>query len=133
MNSKPVRKVCSWCGSENVSHDALARWDTETQQWEISSTLDNSDCDRCGGECDITDVGLDYDPWNYPRGLDRVRVRYDEDNKVYRVYHYPPRTKMGEAIELEQFGMLENANQAARDFAGDFDDCLIQLDGEDYP
>jgi hypothetical protein len=133
MPTETILKVCAHCGSENVTHDALARWDTETQEWSISSTLDNSDCDRCGNECTVEDVLMDYDPWAHARPLDRVRVRYDADAKVYRVYHYPPNTKTGEAIELEQFGIMQNADQAANDFAGQFDDCLVQLDGEDYP
>jgi hypothetical protein len=57
--NKPVNKVCSECGSENVTHDALVRWCKTTQQWEISGVLDNSDCGECAGECSIEDEPLE--------------------------------------------------------------------------
>lgn len=43
---------CSHCGSQNVTADALARWDVERQQWEASAILDNGNCDDCGAEGD---------------------------------------------------------------------------------
>lgn len=50
-----LRKVCSHCGSTNVTHDALVRWSEEDQRWEIASVLDNADCDECGDETHIED------------------------------------------------------------------------------
>lgn len=46
--------VCSICGGEDVTADAAARWDEDTQQWRISSTYDKgASCDACGGETRI--------------------------------------------------------------------------------
>lgn len=45
-----IRKVCARCGSHNVTHDALVRWDEDAQQWEMSSLLDSGDCDDCGND-----------------------------------------------------------------------------------
>lgn len=56
-----IRVCCSTCGSVNVTRDALARWSEELQQWEISSELDNSDCDDCGGETTLKDVPISPD------------------------------------------------------------------------
>ena len=43
-----ITKVCSNCGSRNITHDALVRWSEEEQKWELSSMLDSGDCDDCG-------------------------------------------------------------------------------------
>jgi len=45
-----ITKVCPYCGSDNVSRDACARWKPETQQWEISALYDNSYCEDCDSE-----------------------------------------------------------------------------------
>lgn len=127
------RKVCKWCGSENVTHDALARWDMAAQEWEISSTLDNADCDRCGGECDIEDVPANYDPWAFARPVHRIVVREDCDNKVFQVFHYAPGVTIGDAELLETFGRADYANLAAKDFASQFADAILVLEGEEYP
>lgn len=50
-----VTKVCKHCGSENVSHDGLLRWSIETQEWEVCSVFDNSNCDDCGAEDCVED------------------------------------------------------------------------------
>jgi hypothetical protein len=55
MEHQRVKKCCKYCGSENVSVDATARWDVETQRWELAGLFDNSDCDDCGGETTIVD------------------------------------------------------------------------------
>lgn len=54
-----VRKVCETCRGENVTQDALAHWCEESQEWELSSLLDNADCDDCGGETNIDDVVIE--------------------------------------------------------------------------
>ena len=45
--------VCTTCGSDQVLLDAWARWTTDTQEWELSSTFDSAYCEKCGGECRI--------------------------------------------------------------------------------
>lgn len=46
----PYHVTCPRCGSPNVVVDAAARWNYETQQWELSSTFDERTCDDCGYE-----------------------------------------------------------------------------------
>jgi len=41
---------CKHCGSSDVTQDALAAWEEDAQQWRVTSVLDNSDCNACGGE-----------------------------------------------------------------------------------
>ena len=55
MEHQRIKKCCKHCGSENVSVDATARWNVDTQQWELAGLFDNSDCDDCGGETTIVD------------------------------------------------------------------------------
>jgi len=46
--------VCKTCGSENVTSDALARWDEDCQEWALECVLDNADCCAdCGGQTTI--------------------------------------------------------------------------------
>lgn len=51
--------TCSHCGSSSVTRDAVARFSTQAQCWELSSTFDNSDCDICG-ETRLVDTPLDH-------------------------------------------------------------------------
>jgi hypothetical protein len=59
MGCQRITKICRHCGSENVSVDATARWNVDTQSWELAGLFDNSDCEDCGGETDIADKDLD--------------------------------------------------------------------------
>jgi len=48
--TKLVRVVCPSCGSDDVAADASARWDVETQSWQIYGIFDNKMCQECGYE-----------------------------------------------------------------------------------
>lgn len=52
--------VCRYCGTDDILEDAYARWDVETQQFELSSTHGNAVCEN--EDCEAsqrseTDVG----------------------------------------------------------------------------
>jgi len=51
-----VAMVCSTCGSEDVTLDALAAWDVKNQRWKLAGTLDYAHCNTCGCECRINDI-----------------------------------------------------------------------------
>jgi len=53
-----VRMVCSSCGGTEVRRDGYTAWNEETQQWELITVFDNSDCETCGGECSIDEVPI---------------------------------------------------------------------------
>lgn len=42
--------VCKYCGSEEITHDALAVWNEEIQSFELSSVYDAEYCEKCEGE-----------------------------------------------------------------------------------
>lgn len=53
---RKVKMVCTACGTDGVTCDAVCRWCVETQEWEVSGLFDNTDCDECGGECRVKEV-----------------------------------------------------------------------------
>lgn len=44
--------VCRHCGSDDVTADAVARWDPDTATWDLSSTFDDRNCGSCNAEGD---------------------------------------------------------------------------------
>jgi len=56
--SKRYAMVCSRCGSDDVSRDAWADWNTGTQQWVLRCAFDYAHCHKCDGETSITEVEL---------------------------------------------------------------------------
>ena len=45
---------CQSCDSEDVLADAYAKWNIDTQEWELHNTFDNgSYCENCEGEARI--------------------------------------------------------------------------------
>ncbi|AYO75474.1 MULTISPECIES: hypothetical protein [Sphingomonadaceae] len=50
--TKAVKPVCDHCGSDNVTKDAVAVWDVETQAWVLLSTYDSTTCQQCERESD---------------------------------------------------------------------------------
>ena len=47
------KPICTYCGSDDVSRDAYAKWDIDTQEWEIITTFDSYYCEDCDGETSI--------------------------------------------------------------------------------
>jgi len=51
MDEKRITKpVCSRCGSDEISCDATAAWNVETQAWELSGHFDLKICLDCSEE-----------------------------------------------------------------------------------
>lgn len=42
-----VDYVCDGCGSHEVSRDAGAEWDVETQNWVLAAVYDHAYCHEC--------------------------------------------------------------------------------------
>lgn len=56
------KPICQECGSDDVSFDAAAIWNQETQEYELSSTFDSGSCHNCEQEfkhADWIDGSLD--------------------------------------------------------------------------
>jgi hypothetical protein len=49
-----VEYVCDICGSDQVSRDAWADWDTATQQWTLGAVFDYAHCHRCEKKTHLT-------------------------------------------------------------------------------
>lgn len=56
MIGKRYKYVCSHCGSDDVTSDALAQWDEAKQEWALIDTLDNTDCNQCEGPANLKTV-----------------------------------------------------------------------------
>ena len=54
----PVTYICSTCGSDDVSRDALAAWSVPEQRWELKTEFDNANCERCGSDTRLIEVEL---------------------------------------------------------------------------
>lgn len=50
-----MKKVCKYCGSEDVWLDAIAIWDSIESKWVLSSTQDYAHCEDCDGATIIID------------------------------------------------------------------------------
>ena len=48
--------ICDHCGTQDVNADAVARWNVEAQEYELSSVHDNHMCEEEDGECNAIEV-----------------------------------------------------------------------------
>jgi hypothetical protein len=51
-----INIICSTCGSDNVSRDAWADWDTPTQQWVLGNVFDYCHCHTCDRESRLKEI-----------------------------------------------------------------------------
>lgn len=42
--------ICPKCGSEDITRDACAQWNTDSGKWELSCVYDVMNCEACGNE-----------------------------------------------------------------------------------
>lgn len=54
-----IKKVCKYCGSENVRADAWAEWNIDKQDWVLAEIYDNEYCNDCEGDSHIIDVEIE--------------------------------------------------------------------------
>jgi hypothetical protein len=57
-DGKRIAIICGTCGSDEVSRDAWANWDTRSQQWVLGAVFDYGHCHRCDGESRLIEVDL---------------------------------------------------------------------------
>lgn len=58
-DSKRIAIICGTCGSDEVSRDAWANWDTREQEWVLGTVFDDGHCHRCDGESHLIEVELE--------------------------------------------------------------------------
>ncbi len=56
--SKRIAIICGTCGSDEVSRDAWADWDTDQQEWVLGAVFDYGHCHRCENESRLIEVEL---------------------------------------------------------------------------
>ena len=54
--NKPIDIVCKTCGSNNVSRDAWANWDSAAQQWVLGAVFDSAQCHVCENGTSLAEV-----------------------------------------------------------------------------
>lgn len=57
-DGKRIAIVCGTCGSDHVSRDAWADWDTGQQEWVLGAVFDYGHCHQCEGESSLIEVEL---------------------------------------------------------------------------
>lgn len=57
----PIMIHCHKCRGQNVTRDAVARWDAESQRWIMGTVFDNGDCLDCGS-ASLVERKLDGSP-----------------------------------------------------------------------
>lgn len=57
-SDKRIAIICGTCGSDDVSRDAWANWDTREQEWVLGAVFDYGHCHRCEGESSLVEVEL---------------------------------------------------------------------------
>lgn len=64
---EPVMPRCRHCGSGQISRDANACWDEESQAWVLLATYDSQTCERCGADSNHL---VDWVPLTVPGSVD---------------------------------------------------------------
>jgi len=54
----PIAIICSNCGSADVSRDAWAQWDVESQRWTLRHVFDHAYCHTCDQETSLVEQAL---------------------------------------------------------------------------
>ena len=78
---KRVQMLCPDCGSTDVTRDASADWNVDTQKWELYTTYDACYC----GKCDETKryfVEAELNELPAPSGKDMIADRKDWQYEV---------------------------------------------------
>ncbi len=112
-----IKMICPYCGSDDVTRDALARWSMPKQKWEVSSELDTMQCEACGRE-----IG--------PDGFDTAPVEADTRDVGLAVRDFLEGRTLSIHQENEDEGTLVPVADAAVDSidASDPNNLIVALD-----
>ena len=58
VSAVPIQIKCSQCEGDDVTRDAWAVWDVETQDWVLGAVFDYAYCQTCEAEARLIDVEL---------------------------------------------------------------------------
>jgi hypothetical protein len=113
-----IKMICPECGSDDVTRDCLGRWSVERQTWEVSSELDNMQCEACDRE-----IGSD--------GFDEVSVEANTRDIGLAISSFLEGRTFSIHHENEEGGTLDPVADAAIEAidASDPNNLVLMLDG----
>lgn len=85
-----VKLICRSCGSDDIVSDAYARWNVQTQNWDLSAILDNKICENCEYEknyCDeipVEEEDKEMKPKDRIKGLLAANNLLVENNRLLK-------------------------------------------------
>ena len=79
--------ICDHCGTQDVNADAVARWNVDAQDYELSSVHDNHTCEEEDGEC--TAIEVLEDQWS------EMRFDFGGNSYVMRAFNATSSTIFG--------------------------------------
>lgn len=50
--------ICKTCGSKEVTRDAWAEWNEESQQWVLAAAYDYAYCHKCENDARLAEMPL---------------------------------------------------------------------------
>ena len=59
LEEPKLRMVCEECGSPEVTRDAWAEWDEDTQDWVLGAVFDYAYSHKCQGDAHIEEVPIE--------------------------------------------------------------------------
>jgi len=59
--AKKRKKVCKYCGSDDIVVDAFARWNPDKDMFVLDEVFEYTYCNQCDGETQIEDIELNED------------------------------------------------------------------------
>ena len=113
-----IKMICPECGSDDVTRDCLGRWSVERQTWEVSSELDNMQCEACDRE-----IGSD--------GFDEVSVEANTRDIGLAISSFLEGRTFSIHHENDDGGTLDPVADAAIEAidASDPNNLVLMLDG----
>ena len=113
-----IKMICPECGSDDVTRDCLGRWSVERQTWEVSSELDNMQCEACDWE-----IG--------PDGFDEVSVEANTRDIGLAISNFLEGRTFSIHHENDDGGTLDPVADAAIEAidASDPNNLVLMIDG----
>ena len=113
-----IKMICPECGSDDVTRDCLGHWSVERQTWEVSSELDNMQCEACDRE-----IGSD--------GFDEVSVEANTRDIGLAISSFLEGRTFSIHHENDDGGTLDPVADAAIEAidASDPNNLVLMIDG----
>ena len=131
--------ICDHCGTQDVNADAVARWNVDAQDYELSSVHDNHTCEEEDGEC--TAIEVQEEQWSemcFDFGGNSYVMRafnasYYKDIADFRAHlnRLPSKTGDWQSEEIQhsdQLSSLEEAKKVGLQFMIDLMNTKMEVE-----